>query len=165
MKQIKAKLNAVLPLAVLDTPPFGRSELESAWIKAEAISRVASELKKDPEISLDWLENLSVSQFEDILVVTYFVASYSTKNQIILRVSGVPSKKDGLVVLPSICSAWPMGEPMEREAAELFGMRFMQGQSLSASFNNNYLPNGWKGFPMRKDYVYPREFGGIQHEN
>ncbi len=159
---IVSKINSEVQGSVLEVRRFGRSEIFSIWIEAQSVHKVASVLRADPEISLDWLENLSVVEFAECLVVSYFLQSTTRPHsQIVLRASVVPLSIDAEVEVPSIQAIWPMGAPMEQEANELFGVRFKslplerQFQSdfnLEGSLSRRLLPEV-RGFPLRKKFV------------
>jgi NADH:ubiquinone oxidoreductase subunit C len=159
-----AKLNKSVPGAVLETRRFGRSGVISLWLEAEAIAKVAKVLKSDVDLKLDWLENLSLVEFEDVLVATYFLASSTIQQSLILRISAVPESPMDRVCFPSTRSVWPMVEPMEKEAEELFGVSFQVDPKIQKTeFKANLLPENWIGFPLRKGYVFPKEVYGLPH--
>lgn len=54
---------------------------------------------------------------------------------------------DGETV-PSATSMWPTTNWLEREAYDMFGIRFEGHPELKRIL----LPDGWKGHPLRKDY-------------
>ena len=51
-------------------------------------------------------------------------------------------------VLPSLFDLWPGTEAMEREAFDLFGIRFDGHPDLTRIL----MPEDWIGHPLRKDY-------------
>lgn len=162
-----AKLNKAVPDAVLESRRFGRSGITSIWLEAESIVKVAKFLKSDEDLKLDWLENLSLVEFEEVLVATYFVTSSTTPQNVILRISAIPTSPLDHIYFPSIRSIWPMAEPMEREAADLFGVIFKKDSDTStleeSESKSNFLPENWIGFPLRKGYVFPKEVYGLAH--
>jgi NADH-quinone oxidoreductase subunit C len=136
----------------------------SIWVETQSIQKVADALYHDPECRLDWLENLSVVEFEGIFVVSYFLRSTVSKHTAIIRLSTPPVSGDQEIQLPSIQNTWPMGIPMEQEAYEMFGVQFQVGHELSEfTARIQRLPEGWEGFPLRKNYVFPKSFHGIPH--
>lgn len=160
-----SKLNKTVPGAVLETRRFGRSSVTSVWIEAQSIQKVAEALKNDSALKLDWLENMSVVEFEGALVITYFVRSTFTQHNAIIRLSVVPPSEGVPAILPSVQTVWLMSLPFEQEAQEMFGVQFQLGPPENAPQERQAfrLPEGWAGFPLRKNYVFPKEFFGVPH--
>jgi NADH-quinone oxidoreductase subunit C len=50
--------------------------------------------------------------------------------------------------IPSSVSIWPTANWLEREVYDMFGIQFEGHPDLKRIL----LPDGWKGFPLRKDY-------------
>ena len=50
--------------------------------------------------------------------------------------------------VPSSFSLWPTADWLEREIYDMFGICFEGHPNLKRIL----LPDGWKGFPLRKDY-------------
>lgn len=158
--QFVSKLNKIWPGSVLESREFGRSGVFSFWLEVTAIEKVAAELKEDPELRLDWLENLSVVELEEVMVVTYFLRSTVTRHSLVLRISAVPASKTAWVKFPSVVEVWPMAGPLESEAGELFGIEFGKKAKTGVS---PFFPEGWQGFPLRKSFEFPKNFIGISH--
>jgi NADH-quinone oxidoreductase subunit C len=51
-------------------------------------------------------------------------------------------------VIPSLFDLWPGTEAMEREAFDMFGIRFDGHPDLTRIL----MPEDWDGYPLRKDY-------------
>ena len=160
-----SKLNKLLPGVVLESRRFGRSGVVSVWVEAQSLTKVGVAMKEDPELSADWLENLSIVEFEEALVVTYFVRSTGMGHSFIVRASVVPNPKTGSASFPSVQSVWPMAKLMEREAEEMFGVTFGSESLKSEPAGSHFgiLPEGWTGYPLRKKYEFPKEVFGILH--
>ena len=149
-----SKLNKSVPGAVLETRRFGRSSTLSVWVEAQSILKVASMLTSDSEFKLNWLENLSIVEFEKVFVVTYFVRSTATKYSLVLRISAVPETKNAEISFPSIQSIWPMGKPFEEEAEEIikqnrlsYSVRKIECEQL---FEFGLLAELYQGFSLKK---------------
>jgi len=55
-------------------------------------------------------------------------------------------------VVPSLFDLWPGSEAMEREAYDMFGIRFENHPDLTRIL----MPEDWIGHPLRKDYAEGR---------
>jgi len=55
-------------------------------------------------------------------------------------------------VVPSLFEVWPGTEAMEREAYDMFGIRFEDHPDLTRIL----MPEDWIGHPLRKDYAEGR---------
>jgi hypothetical protein len=158
---IITKINKAVQGAVLEVRRFGRSDTRSIWVEAQSIQKVAKILRTEADLSLDWLENLSVVELSDALVISYFLHStQGTQPEVSLRASVVPDSPTSPVKMPTIQTIWPMGIPMEREAREMFGIQFEispQDDDADAEFDfesgpSLCLPSGLSGFPLRKKF-------------
>jgi NADH-quinone oxidoreductase subunit C len=59
--------------------------------------------------------------------------------------------------IPSVAHVWPTADWHEREAYDMMGIVFEGHPDLRRIL----CPDDWEGFPLRKDYVFPREYQGI----
>jgi NADH:ubiquinone oxidoreductase subunit C len=76
-----------------------------------------------------------------------------------MRLRVVMPKKDaaGAVVepeVPSLCPVFQGADWQEREMYDMYGIRFLGHPDLRRMF----LPDGWTGWPMRKDYKEPEQY-------
>lgn len=62
--------------------------------------------------------------------------------------------------VPSATAVYRAAQWHERECAEMFGITFVGHPDP----RNILLPDDWQGYPLRKDYVYPKEYHGISCE-
>ncbi len=63
-------------------------------------------------------------------------------------------------VLPSTVPVYRASQFHERECAEMFGITFAGNPDP----RHILLPDDWVGYPMRKDYEFPKEYHGISCE-
>jgi NADH:ubiquinone oxidoreductase subunit C len=67
--------------------------------------------------------------------------------------------RDDPPTVPSVSDVWPTAGFMEREAFDMFGIRFEGHEGLKRIL----MPDDWEGYPLRKDYgvgKVPIEFVG-----
>lgn len=62
--------------------------------------------------------------------------------------------------MPSSTPIYRAAQWHERECAEMFGITFVGHPDP----RNILLPDDWLGYPLRKDYVFPKEYHGISCE-
>jgi len=67
--------------------------------------------------------------------------------------------KDSLS-MPTSVPIYRAAQWHERECAEMFGIAFVGHPDA----RNILLPDDWAGYPMRKDYEFPKEYHGISCE-
>jgi len=62
--------------------------------------------------------------------------------------------------MPSSTAIYRAAQWHERECAEMFGITFVGHPDP----RHVLLPDDWVGYPLRKDYVFPKEYHGISCE-
>ena len=60
-------------------------------------------------------------------------------------------------IIPTVESIWKAANWHEREAYDLFGIKY-EGHS---DLRRILLPNDWEGYPPRKDFVTPEFYNGM----
>lgn len=112
-------------------------------------------LKTDPELIFDWLACLGGADYvaEDQLAVVVDLWSTIHRHRFAVKVI-MPRNEP---ILPSVCDLWPTANWHEREAYDLFGIHFEGHPDLKRIL----LADDWVGYPLRKDYVFPRQVHGI----
>ncbi|OFZ01048.1 MAG: hypothetical protein A2070_06125 [Bdellovibrionales bacterium GWC1_52_8] len=162
-----SKLEAGFPGAVLQVQRFGKTETQCLWIEGKRIREVARGLKED--FGFNILENLSVMQIDDALVLTYFLRTSDPETGnygecLIVRLSAHLKKPNHALEVASIVDFWATALPFEMEAGELFGIHFVLEGGTKRIVTGLRLPVGWRGYPLRKNYVFPESFSGVRHE-
>ena len=115
----------------------------------EGLLAVCETLKERPDLSFDYPADLTAWDTGESFVVWYRLWSMQNKRAAIVRVT--LSRDDAHV--PSVSYVWPGFNWFEREAYDLYGIRFLghpeQGDPTRMRI---LLPEDWIGFPFRKDY-------------
>ncbi len=116
---------------------------------------VAVWLRNEPAVELDWLACLSGVDYaaDDRMCVVYDLWSFTHRHALAVKVycpRAMPS-------IPSVMDLWPAADWHEREAFDMFGIDFPGHRDLRRIL----CADDWKGHPLCKDYVYPREYHGI----
>jgi NADH-quinone oxidoreductase subunit C len=116
-------------------------------VPREALHRVCSFLRNEPGLEFNFLSDVSVMDrypLEPRFDVNYHLASIPTKQSVRLRVR----LESGDAQVDSMTSIWPTASWHEREAFDLFGVRFAGHPDLRRIL----MPDNWEGHPLRKDY-------------
>jgi NADH:ubiquinone oxidoreductase subunit C len=151
------QLGKAVPGAVLEVRPFGAQAEPSVWIESAKLAAAGEYLRtRDP--ALDWLEDLTVFQLDQSLILSYFLRSHSSEERLVLRVSLAVTGSDAWLAAPSVIDIWPEARAFESDSGELFGIQF---GGKKPEFR--ILPDDWEGFPLRKNYIFPADHRGIPH--
>jgi len=124
-------------------------------IDAADLRPIAEFMLRDPRLKLDWLQNLSGVDYvaDDKMCVVYDLWSFDLGH--IFAVKAYCRRSDPHV--PSVADLWPAADWHEREAYDMFGIVFDGHPDLRRIL----CADDWEGFPLRKDYIFPREYHGI----
>jgi len=125
-------------------------------VEAAAVHDIATFLRHAPDLLFDSLLCLSGVDYgpQQQLGVVYHLFSLSQRHTITLKVT-VP-RQDG--ALPTVCDIWRTADWHEREAYDLYGMRFEH----HPDHRRILLPDDWEGHPLRKDYRVQEFYHGIR---
>ena len=123
--------------------------------KSEHWLSIARFLKADPDLAFDFLACVSGVDYvaDNQLGVVYEL--YSIRHEHWFAVKVYVDREDPRI--PSVMDIWPAADWHEREAFDLLGIVFDGHRDLRRIL----LPEDWDGYPLRKDYDFPREFHGI----
>jgi NADH-quinone oxidoreductase subunit C len=123
-------------------------------IKPDNLVELALFLRDDEEMLFDYLNNLSGIDYVDNLCVVYHLYSIKLKHRLVLKIK---LDKENAVV-PSVERVWKTANWHEREAWDMFGIKFEGHPNLIRILS----PYDWEGHPLRKDYVTPEFYHGIK---
>lgn len=106
------------------------------------------------QLGFDYLTLLSGVDYKDKgFQVVYHLLDLDTNKKLVVKVDA-PGREEPAV--PSIMDVWPTANFHEREAWDMFGIRFEGHPDLRRIL----MREDWEGHPLRKDYVderVPRE--------
>ena len=121
----------------------------SVNVNNDQIVDVCDYLKSDPELSFNYLSDLTCVHYPDRreapFEIVYNLFSIDANERVRLKV-----RTGGTV--GSVTGVWPAANWLEREVFDLFGVTFANHPDLRRLL----LPPDWEGHPLRKDY--PLEF-------
>ena len=122
-------------------------------VPAEDAHAVLKFMKDDADLSFDSLMCLSGADTGRELWVVYHLHSFTYFHKAAVKVV-LPRENP---VCDTVCDVWAMANFFEREAFDLYGIKFKGHPDLRRIMN----PPDWVGWPGRKDYEYPAEYGGV----
>ncbi len=184
LEQIKTRLEESIPGVRLEIVTNGSpSAQHSLLVDNEHAVRVAAFLKQDPQLRFDYASNVTGVDWPEtvtkekkktrqvidgvereieetvelrrpgFLEAVYHLYSMELKHgPLILRLRTADREENARV--PSLTPVWRSAEFQEREAFDLFGIRFEGHPDLRRIL----MWEGFKDHPMRKDYVEPDDF-------
>ena len=116
-------------------------------VPRERLVRTAEFLLNEPSLKFTFLSDISpVDRFplEPRFEVNYHMLAIERKERLRLKVRLAGND----AVLPSVTGVWSTANWHEREAFDLFGLRFEGHPDLTRIL----MPDEWEGYPLRKDY-------------
>lgn len=120
------------------------------WIGSEQLHEVLRSLKPSYEMLYDLfgiderLRDNRQGQPESDFTVVYHLLSLSQNKEIRLKVA----TQEPNIEVPTICELWPNANWYEREAWDMFGIKFSGHPNLYRIL----LPPTWEGHALRKDH-------------
>ena len=153
LRDIIARVQQTFSSAVVSTTLEG--PFLFVQVKPASLKEVMSFCVHDASMKLDFLDSLTaVDDGQDITVI-YQLFSTILAHRFNIKVS--VSRHEAK--FPSMTGFWRAANAYEREAAEMFGIKFDGHPALDRLL----LPEDWQGHPLRKDYVFPEEYKGVEH--
>jgi NADH-quinone oxidoreductase subunit C len=123
-------------------------------VEKDRLMSSAAVLKGDPTLRFTTLMNHSGADYKDKLAVIYNLFSFLLRRKITVKAYLEPAK-------PEVESLVPLFRGIdwyERETYDMFGITFLGHPNLKRLL----LPDDWEGFPLRKEYVYPASYNGLE---
>jgi len=137
---IGGRIEQRFPGAVEDAQP------EFAMVRAENLIEVCTWLRDDDELRFHFLSSLTAVDRMEWFEVVYHLESFRHNRITALKVRTFEREDP---VVPSLVPVWEGAILQEREAYDLFGIRFEGHPDMRRIF----LWEGFSGWPLRKDYL------------
>ena len=117
---------------------------------------IAEFMRHEAALEFDWLASLSGVDYvaDHQFCVVYDFWSFDLRHTFAVKAY---APRGDETHFPSVADLWPAANWQEREVFDLFGISFDGHPDLRRIL----LADDWEGFPLRKDYVFPREYHGI----
>ena len=116
-------------------------------VPREHLKHIADYLATEPSLRFSFLSDITpVDRFplEPRFEINYHLVSIDRRDRLRLKVKLAGNDP----ALPSVTGVWPTANWHEREAYDLFGIRFEGHPDLRRIL----MPDDWEGYPLRKDY-------------
>lgn len=117
----------------------------SILVTADALVKVCTELRDNPEFAMDYLTDLSSVDYPENFTVVYHLASIAKKPRRLTLKVQLPKDKPKV---PSVTSVWNAAVVQEREVYDLMGIVFDGHPKLQRIL----LSEDFVGHPLRKDF-------------
>ena len=122
-------------------------------VKRDALRDICLFLRDAPELQFNFLSCVSGVDDKVTFWSVYHLYSIPLRHNAVVKVDA--GRDDPWV--PTVCEVWAGANWHEREAYDLYGIRY-KGHP---DHRRILLPEDWPGYPMRKDYDFPDEYQGI----
>lgn len=109
----------------VESRTFGRnSGILSLTVEPKNFRGVAEYLRSEAEMELDFVEAITAFALDKAIIVSWFMRSYHTDVNIVLRTSLDKIHSEREPVIESVADLWPMARAFEEEISTHFGVRF-----------------------------------------
>jgi len=119
-------------------------DIPTVVIKNEHWFATARILKQAPELSMNYLRNITGVDQEKHLEAVYHFTNIETKQECCIKVK--TDRENSRIA--SITPLWPTADWQEREIFDLLGIEFIGHPNLKRIM----MSDDWSGHPLRKDY-------------
>lgn len=124
------------------------TEFLTLTVAKEDWYKTAQKLKFTPELDFDFLFCVTGIDYGTELGVIYHLRSTKLGHEMVVKVNTLDRENANI---DTVCDIWRTAEFHEREIHDLFGIYFNNHPNMQVLI----LPEGWVGYPLRKDYDDP----------
>ena len=154
-QEIHARLRERFGNAIRDwqTPETGDACIRVA---PKILHEVCAALRDDKDLRFDFLRLISSVDRTECLSSVYHLYSYTHHHEAVLRIDLDRENPH----VDSVSDLWAAAEWHERESFDMMGIVYAGHPDLRRIL----LPEDWAGYPLRKDYVAPKQYHGLTNE-
>lgn len=143
-EELKSSLSGLLPGAGFEE----EGEWLTILVPSQELLPFAQQLRNTAGLGFDYLFCLTCIDWKTHLTMVYHCTSTMHRHTLVVKVQLDRANPE----VETVSSIWKTAEFHEREAYEMFGVRFLHHPDLRLLI----LPDGWEGRnPMRKDFEDP----------
>ncbi len=113
-------------------------------------------LKESEEFMFSYLMCLTGVDRNENIEIVYHIYSVKLNTKLTIKTKLEVNNLN----IKSINMLWKGSDWMEREIFDLLGVVFIDHPNLKRIL----LPEDWVGYPLRKDYVFPKDYQGMNNE-
>lgn len=152
-KDIFEKLKAEFSDSILELKEDKGSD-PFITIQPKKVLDICLFLRDSEDLLFDYLSSLNGMDYKNGFGVVYNL--FSTKHNHKITLKAILDKENPS--LPSIEGVWKSANWHEREAYDMFGIKFEGHPNLIRILS----PYDWEGYPLRKDYKTPEYYHGFK---
>ena len=142
-EELKLNLSELLPTAVFEEG----AEWLTVVVDVSAWKGFARQLRFNTDLAFDYLFCITCIDWKTHFTMVYHFTSTIHQHTVVVK-----SRLDHInPEIETVCDIWRTAEFHEREAYDLFGVKFNNHPDLRRLF----MTDDWKGWPLRKDYEDP----------
>jgi NADH-quinone oxidoreductase subunit C len=131
----------------------------SMTVAKDSLIKVCEFLKSDEGGAYTYLADETAVDYpkrEKRFEIIYEIYSFKVNDRLRLKLTAAEGEK-----VPSVVAVWPAANWLEREVFDMFGVAYEGHPDLRRIL----LPDGWVGYPLRKDYDILRQDQAWVKEN
>ena len=141
-EEIKEYISSIAPAATFDeTGEWLNVIVESAQLKPTMAAL------RTGKMQMNYLFCLTCVDFKTHLTMVYHLSTTTHRQSIVIKANLNREQ----AVIETVCDIWRTAEFLEREVFEMFGVDFTNHPDLRKLI----LEDGFKGYPLRKDFEDP----------
>lgn len=126
-------------------------------VDVQHVARVLAFLQANDQTYFDMLSCLTAidnGTAANTMEVIYNLYSIPLEHSLMIKVTLDREKPE----IDSVVHLWRAADWHEREAFDLFGVKFLNHPDLRRIL----MPDDWEGHPMREGYIEPEEYRGMK---